>query len=248
MQKVLFVAVLLGIVGVAVGTQDTDIGADRRLPPTFGIGVNYYQQDQGYILNSLKVDVLSGNLADLADLEGVDIDNEVQEMNVKVDMWILPFLNLFGLLGNVDGETTVNTDLFDNFRVDYEGVVYGAGVTMAGGWKRLFGTLTATITETDLDTSSSSVQAWILTPKVGMSSRYGAVWVGGMYQQAEEQHQGRIVIPVYDEVEYDVEFEQQESWNAVVGFATGLSRNWYIDLEGGFGDRTHASFSTTYRF
>ena len=49
-------------------------------------------------------------------------------------------------------------------------------------------------------------------------------------------------------VDYKVEFEQKENWNGAVGLASGLSQNWLIDLEGGFGDRMHASLSLTYRF
>jgi len=223
----------------------TDTVRDSRLPSPVGVGVNYYQQSQGYNLDSLRVNVLPG---DLAALEGIDIDNDVTEMNVKLDYWLLPFLNVFGIIGNVDGETDVDTDLIPGLSVEYDGVVYGGGVTLAGGWKRYFITLTAALTETELDASTSSVNAWVLLPKIGVAGRYGAVWIGGMYQQTDEQHEGNIVVPVFGSVDYNVQFEQKESWNSAVGITTGISENWQIDLEGGFGDRTHASVSATYRF
>ena len=248
-MRVLFPSVL--IVGCTSITRDdshkmlADPVRDSRLPSPVGVGVNYYRQTQGYDLSSLRVNVLPG---DLAALEGIEIENDVTEMNVKLDYWLLPFLNVFGIVGSVDGETDVETDLIPGLSVDYEGVVYGGGVTLAGGWDDYFITLTAALMETELDTSTSSINAWILSPKVGMAGRYGAVWIGAMFQQTDEQHEGNIVVPIYDSVDYDVEFEQKESWNGSVGITTGIGKNWQIDLEGGFGDRMHASFSTTYRF
>lgn len=218
---------------------------DSRLPSPLGLGVNVYHQSQSYDLSSLRVNVLPG---DLAALEGIEINNDVAEVNVKLDYWLLPVLNVFGILGNVNGETDVDTDLIPGLSVKYDGVIYGAGVTLAAGWEQVFVTLTVALTETELDASTSSVKAWILSPKVGMIGRYGAVWVGGMYQQTDEKHEGSITVPVFGSVDYNVEFEQKESWNGSVGFATGIGENWQIDLEGGFGDRMHASVSTTYRF
>jgi hypothetical protein len=218
---------------------------DPRLPLPVGVGVNVYTQNQGYDLSSLRVNVLPG---DLAALEGIGIDNDVSEVNIKLDYWMLPFLNVFGILGNVDGETDVDTDLIPGLSVEYDGVVYGGGVTLAGGWDRYFMALTAALTETDLDTSTSSVKAWIVSPKLGMTCRYGAFWIGGMLQQTDERHEGSIVVPVFGSVDYKVEFEQKEAWNTSVGVATGIGRNWLFDLELGFGDRTHASLSATYRF
>ncbi|MBT7702173.1 MAG: hypothetical protein HN700_17930, partial [Verrucomicrobia bacterium] len=218
---------------------------DARLPLPFGIGVNIYHQDQGYDLTSLKVDVLEG---DLAALENIEIDNDVTEVNLKLDWWALPFLDLFGIVGFVDGQTDVDNDIIKNLSVDYEGVVYGGGVTLVGGWESFFISLTAAIMETELDTSTSSVKAFIVSPKVGVVTRYGALWGGAMYQETDEHHEGVIDVPIFGRVEYDVEFEQKESWNGSAGYTTGVGEHWQIDLEAGFGNRIHASASATYRF
>jgi hypothetical protein len=104
---------------IAAGRQD-----DRH-PLPVGVGVNYYTQSQGYDLSSLRVNVLPG---DLAVLEGIGIDNDVSEVNIKLDYWLLPFLNVFGILGHVDGETDVDTDLIPGLSVEYDGVVYARSV------------------------------------------------------------------------------------------------------------------------
>ncbi|NQU39936.1 MAG: hypothetical protein HQ523_08300 [Lentisphaerae bacterium] len=243
-------AVILFLMGAVTLAQSEPVTTssvlpDNRLPLPFGVGVNYYYQNQGYNLTSLKVNVLAD---DLAALENILIDNEVRETNLKLDVWVLPFLNCFGILGRVDGTTDVETDLIPGLSVDYDGVVYGGGITLAGGWDAWFLSLTAAMMETELDTSTSSVKVWIVEPRLGWAGRYGAVWVGGMFQQAEERHEGNITVPVFGMVDYKVEFEQKESWNGAVGIATGLNAHWLIDLEAGFGDRLHASLSATYRF
>ncbi len=248
-MRLLLLSVWTAVLAMAAQADSHKMGVrderDPRLPLPFGVGVNVYTQSQDYDLSSLRVNVLPG---DLAALEGIGIDNEVSEMNIKLDYWLLPFLNVFGILGNVEGKTDVDTDLIADLSVEYDGVVYGGGVTLAGGWDRYFVTLTAALTESELDTSTSRVKAWIVSPKLGMTCRYGALWIGGMVQQTDERHEGSIAVPVYDRVDYKVEFEQKEAWNTSLGIATGIGRNWLFDLEAGFGDRTHASLSATYRF
>ena len=242
------VLVCCGIAMVVAGTAgaETEVPArDARLPLPFGIGFNIYHQDQSYDLTSLKVNVLEG---DLAALEDIDIDNDVTETNLKLDWWALPFLDLFGIVGFVDGQTDVDNDIIKNLSVDYEGVVYGGGLTLVGGWEPFFISLTAALMETELDTGTSSVKAFIVSPRVGVVTRYGALWGGAMYQETDERHKGVIDVPVFGRVEYDVEFEQKESWNGAAGYTTGVGAHWQIDLEAGFGDRIHASVSATYRF
>jgi hypothetical protein len=247
MRRVALGVLMIACVSVAgVGAGAGEVGSPRAdLPLPFGIGINYYRQCQGYDLTSLRVNVLPG---DLSALEGIAIDNRVSEMNAKLDYWVLPFVNVFGIVGVVDGKTDVDTDLIPGLTVDYEGGIYGGGITLAGGWDRYFVTLTAALTETELDTSRSSVNAWVVSPKAGMTGNWGAAWIGGMYQQTDERHEGSLTLPIYGTVDYEVEFEQKEAWNASLGYTTVIGDLCQVDLEAGFGDRTHASVSATYRF
>jgi len=253
-----FALVLFAMLGTAVGAQASDglfplgksMAGDRQLPLPWGIGLTLHQQDQDYSLARLDIDIP----IDLGLVEDVEVENTVGEANLKLDLWLLPFLNVFGLVGRIEGETTVNlAPFFSDLAVEYDGVVYGAGVTCAAGVGRYFGSLTATYTDTSLDTSDSSVEAWILSPKVGMRAhaRGGhpiVFWVGAMYQQADEEHQGQVTVPVFGDVRYDVLLEEEEPWNYLVGLSTSVGEHVSIELEGGMGDRTQLTGSLGWRF
>jgi hypothetical protein len=233
------------------------------LPPKWGVGFTYYHQDQPYELKdpSQALGIRLANL-DLA------VDNTLDEYDLQADCWVAPFLDVFVLLGTLKGETTVGgfsrllgsanlgqvvNSIFgsngvpDEVGFDYDGFVYGGGVTLVGGWKQVFGSMTATYTWTQLNDGSSSITAWVLAPKVGLSGSKGAAWVGGTFQQVEEHHDGEWTFPGMN-VPYSVDFEQRKQWNLAVGLATGLGEHWALSIENGYGDRYQSSLSATYRF
>ncbi|NQT82290.1 hypothetical protein HQ563_04665 [bacterium] len=244
---------ILVVAGVARAEEQAGLfplgrswAGDRELPRPFGIGLNFYHQEQDYHLTSLTVNLPNVGLAEAA---GVGVENTTNEVDVKADLWLLPFLNVFAIVGDVDGETTVDPGPpLSELEVDYEGLVYGGGLTLAAGGKLFFGSVTMVLTGTELDTSSSSVEAWVLMPRFGVHVGRMAFWVGAMYQEAEERHSGHISLPFFGNVNYDVELEEKEPWNYLVGLSAGISKHWNLELEGGFGDREHVVVSVGYRF
>lgn len=241
--------------------------AGSPLPRPVGVGVTYYTQDQDYRLTSVEVGGAAaaalggaGGLVPVPSemLTGIAADNSVREINVKLDGWILPFLNVFGLVGALEGETAVDNLSpplpVTSLDFDYDGVVFGLGATLAGGVGPAFGALTATYTDTSLDGSESALTAWILAPKVGIRlddvapALDVALWVGGVYQNIEEEQKGRLDIPGMGPVDYAVDLEQEEEWNYAAGATALLDDAWQVDLEAGFGERTHAAASVTFRF
>jgi len=170
-------------------------------------------------------------------------------MNLQFDFWLLPFININVVLGRVEGTSDFNLGPpINTLEFDYEGIVYGTGVTVTGGTERFFGSLNITYTQTDLDVSSSSVEGWVLTPQIGTSIKGGAVWIGANYQKAQEKHAGSISAPYFGDIVYNAKLKEKEPWNYLVGMRANLSQNWSLDFEGGFGNRKHARVSITHRF
>ncbi|MGQ9662527.1 MAG: hypothetical protein ACUVWX_09355 [Kiritimatiellia bacterium] len=233
----------------------------QKLPLPFGLGLTLHRQDQGYQIRRLRLqfqDAIIPDL-DLGQASSVEVDNELFELDGQLDVWILPFLNLFVLLGNIEGKTSVGGTIVESFLgnslvVEYDGIVYGCGATIAVGWKPFFASLTYTFTDTDLEEASSSVNAWVLTPKLGLANEHGAIWVGAMYQEAQEKQKGHRLInlfwpePKVVWIDYDVELEQKRAWNYLGGLHVALGEYWHAELEGGFGERKQATLSATYRF
>jgi hypothetical protein len=227
------------------------IAKGKELPRAFGVGVNWYSQNQDYSLTESAVYAYGFKQSLPEDLE---IENRTVEMNLKMDLWLLPFLNIFGILGSVDGETTVYVDFIDDeIIMDYEGTVYGYGVTIAAGSEKVFGSLTTTITDNNIKTSESSVKALILSPKAGVLFKGRKLWealilwVGAMYQEMDERHQGTFSIPNFMTVDYDVTLQEKSPWNYLAGMSVNFSKRIHMELEGGTGKRKHAMASLVYR-
>ncbi len=235
-----------------------------QLPEPFGISVTVYGQDQRYALDSLTVDIPG---VTFGDVRGLKIDNHIAEQDAQFDVYVLPFLNLFGFIGNLRGETAVDLSSiavpaglgapagfkFNDLHIDYHGTVYGAGATLAGGNDRYFGSLTAIYTREDLKGDfDSSAKAVVVSPKLGVHTKGGSFWIGAMYQKAQEDHKGTfgldVGLPQPIPVGFEVKLKQRDDWNGLVGMQARVAKQLDLAIEGGFGDRRSASVALTYRF
>jgi len=249
-----------------------DMAGDRKLPRTWGIGVDYFEMSQPYQIDSLS---LFDGPVDLGALLVPDpsilpIDNEVRHHDVKIDVWVLPFLNVFGIYGQIDGDTRINLGVLglplppetNSLAISYDGDVFGGGVTLAFGGDSWFGSVTATVTDTSLGGDiKSSVSATTIQPRLGL--RFGdhtEIWVGGYILDAEEKHSGTIDLdlgllgsmlpPPIDgqDVAFEVDLSQSEDFNPSIGMHMMMSDAWEATVEVGAGDRRTVLANITYRF
>jgi len=241
-----------------------DLAGDRKLPRTWGIGIDYFGMSQPYQLDGLTLAL--PQLEDLIPDPGIlPIENEIRHTDIKIDVWVTPFLNVFGIYGRIDGDTDINLGVLglplppatNTLTIDYDGDVYGAGVVLAVGGDRWFASVTGTVTNSNLDGDfKSSVDATMIQPRVGL--RFGdhtEIWVGGYILDAEEKHSGTIsldlgpFVPIpADDVDFAVDLSQQEDFNWSIGTHMMLSDAWEATVEVGAGDRTTVLASFTYRF
>lgn len=253
---VLAIAVLVTAVTNPSWAQSEGAGVSdsgHQLPMKWGFGLTLYNQNQPYDIVSLQIP-LAG--LDLGAADGLDIQNNTDSYHLKFDYWLFPFLNVYLLGGSIEGTTTVKLSdvelglpiTLNNIKIDYSGMMYGGGVTLAVGGKGWFASLTYDITQTDLDVSSSSVSAWVVTPRVGLVFDHAALWVGAMYQRAEETHEGIWEMPYLGAVPFNVVLEQSDPWNYQIGMIAGLSEHWNLNFEGGFGNRKSVLATLEYRF
>jgi len=248
---------LLASTGPAL-TQDSvlpfgkSLAGGEELPLPFGIGLTIYGQTQDYGLKRLAFDYPGINV----DPKAIGVDNSIQEANIQLDVWLFPFLNLFGIAGTVDGTTNVDLSSvpglpvpLGKLRIEYDGEVYGFGANLVGGGQGWFASLTTIWTQENLSGDfDSNVEAWVITPRVGLRDDRGAVWVGATYQDVQETHQGTIELPFLGPVAFDVELEAKDAWNIQLGAATAISKRWHLHVEGGFAQRLSAEFGATARF
>ena len=228
---------------------------DKEFYEPWGIGFDFFTMEQQYSIKQLQFDLPGVSIPDPSQL---DVQNDVKNYDLKVDVWLTPFLNVFAVLGYVDAETIVDlssvpvTGLpfpLGKLPVQYDGSVYGAGLTLAYGGERWFTSLTSVWTDTNLSGDfDSSVNSFIAQPRIGMLMDSWAFWVGGMYLDTEESHAGSIVLPILGPVPFSVELEGSDKWNTAVGLSYTFGPESHLSFEAGFGDRDHTLFNYTYRF
>jgi hypothetical protein len=260
--------VLGGLALPAAASADALFGSglagDRPLPRTWGVGVDYFDMSQPYRLDDLVLD-LPPLAALIPDPSVLPIDNAIRHTDLHVDVWVTPFLNLFGIYGRIDGETTIDLGVLglplppatNTLQVDYDGDVFGYGAVLAAGGDRWFASLTGTFTDTNLSGDfDSSVKATTIQPRLGV--RFGdhtEFWVGGYLLDAEEKHSGTISLDLgpfvpftAEDVGFAVDLSQDQDFNASVGMHTMMSEAWEATVEIGAGDRRTVLANVTYRF
>lgn len=97
-----------------------DLGYDLPLP--YGVALTYADVDQAMLLDELEVGINGGAKEpfDFVAFENASADSE--SIQLKVDTWLFPFMNVFALLGTVDGKAPLDVLLDGNGMLDQLGI------------------------------------------------------------------------------------------------------------------------------
>jgi len=223
----------------------------------WGVGVDIFTMEQDYSIKSLQFQI--PGIGDV-DPSAIKVTNNLSNYDIKLDVWVTPFLNVFGLVGKLNARTYVDLSNVEipglpvslgTLPVSYDGTVYGGGVNLVYGTKRWFAALNNTWTSTSLNGDfDSSVSSFTIQPRLGVIVDSWTMWVGGMWLDTTEKHSGTIALPVpgWPPVPFNVELETANKWNYAVGIGKIFSPQATLYFEVGFGDRNHTLFNFTYRF
>ena len=232
----------------------------ETLPRPCGIGIDYYYQRMAYDVSRLSFNPTTPAqlpfVAAMGDITPGNVRSRVNEVNAKLDIWILPFLNLFGIIGYVEENTKVNVpQLGGDVEVDDNGYIGGGGATFAYGIKHVWATVTIAGTYAGMSNEDAWIRAFVLSPRIGYKfntpwSGTGAnIWIGTMYQNTNEEHKGRINLQGIGPMSYDVKLEGKEPWNLLAGVNADLWGRVGVEIEaGGIMDRQQVLTALTYRF
>lgn len=251
-------------------------GSNRILPLPIGVNANLFYQEQDLIMEELSI---SSNLPipmiDELQFKANSLESKVITYTLKLDAWLLPFLNVYTVIGSAKGETIIDAkashpeipynqlvtivggEQFLDFvyDMDYNGITLGYGSTLVGGTDHLFGSLDFNYTYTNLDIADSSIETLNITPRVGWMGNLGSMgsqlWVGAMYQDMTQNIKGSAPfpgLPEGEEIDFDVTQKAKNNWNYLFGGRLNISKVWHMLLEVGAGARTSFYGSAEYRF
>jgi len=117
------------------------------LPLPFGIGINYYSEKQPFAIDDLQIPLDGGDPVSVKDFAEIDqVTTQQSSLTGRLDAWLFPFLNVYGVFGYTSGDMTGTVGLPAILElgipaqqlplaISYSGPTYGGGGTIAGGFK-----------------------------------------------------------------------------------------------------------------
>lgn len=160
-------------------------GFDLQYP--FGIMVNSFTGSQKIVISDLKVGFNSLAPVPLDFVKFGTVKAVAQSVSLRPDIWIFPFMDIYGIGGPIWTKTEVQVvePFTFNTSASFHGYTVGIGTTLAGGYHGIITIIDLNHTWTTLNKIQGSVQATMFTPRVGFNylfrDRPGknvAIWVG----------------------------------------------------------------------
>lgn len=186
-----------------------------NLPYPFGLGINGFWYGQDYTASNLVISDSSGNITVTADTMYQNTNASEMKGSIRPDLWLLPFLNVYGIFGYTKGtvnpnltipsftmhfsnglELPIDTTIELSDALTYHGPTVGVGVTFVMGFNAFFVVIDYNYTETYPDDHDGKLTNHLLSPKVGIQltskkgNGRGAIWLGGMYYSNNQSFQG----------------------------------------------------------
>jgi hypothetical protein len=231
------------------GRKAIEKGFDLARP--LGLNVIGVYVDQNIAISNLGLST-GENPIQATDFIGFGTNTStVTTANLRADLWVLPFLNVYAIGGVAKANTTVEVVAPIGFTssVDQNGTYFGTGLTAAVGVKRFFVSVDQNWTWTKLEKLDDAVTGRVLSFRVGRTNKLGpqkrlAFWLGAMRVKIASETQGSInlseAIPpeTVDAIRDRLETVEDETWYQDLEPAQKVVVDQIVDrlLSGGGGD------------
>ncbi|XZQ05097.1 hypothetical protein ACJVDK_04045 [Pedobacter sp. MW01-1-1] len=162
------------------------------LPLPAGVMANYITGSQLINIEDLQIGFSGSPNIPLDFVEFSEVKAKFQSINTRVDLWVLPFVNVYGIFGATFTSTTINMSKPFHFTTtaNFNGNTKGAGITLGGMYKGIIGVLDYNNTWSKLENIQGTVhgqmasfRAGHVIPWITKPDRNVMLWVGvnGLY-------------------------------------------------------------------
>ena len=243
------------------------LGQDARkagydLPKPFGISAVAMLQTTTLHMTSFE---LNGTQIPPGLIGGPNSKYESQALAAltRMDMWVLPFVNVGVILGGVKTSTDVTLDVLSGCTIcpssgiqvlpplSTSSFIYGLGGTVAGGAGNFFATVDMQYITAYTEAADLELSMTIATPIVGYNFQNIGVRVllGAQYQDMKEEIIAKVDLGndgTIDTVRVGLE---SDKWATLIGVEKGFTRHWNGSLMYSQGvDRSSLNMMIGYRF
>ena len=185
-----------------------------NLPYSAGLSVNYFWQDSEIVISNLEVGFNNGPLYNLDEIVRFEKSSvEAGAITIRPDIWLLPFLNIYGIFGKANTATKINAGIWvpdaDNnwsevasfgTSANFDATTFGFGMTptigVGGGWLAL----DMNMSWTDISALDKPAFSYVFGPRLGKTFKFHkpeqniAVWVGGFRVHINGGTNGNIAL------------------------------------------------------
>ncbi len=175
------------------------------IPYPAGLMGNYMWMDQGITIDNMQLGLKSDNHdIPLTEVDFIDFGentNTSYTFNVRPDLWILPFLNVYGIFGYGNSHTEVNlvAPVALKSVVDQSISTVGVGIMGAGGIGPVWFSVDANWTWNKPELLDEPTRVNVLGIRMGHTFTFTnkpesniALWVGGMRIKMNSETRGEI--------------------------------------------------------
>lgn len=173
--------------------------AGFSLPYSAGFSMQYLGQESLLIIDNLNVGFNNGPMYNLDGIVRFDEAKALASaLTVRPDVWLFPFLNVYGILGKAQASTNVNFGVWvpdasgiekevlsAGTTVDFNTTTFGIGMTPTIGVGGGFLALDMNMAWVDVPQLSQPARSFVFGPRFGKNFKLKkpeqtvAVWVGG---------------------------------------------------------------------
>jgi hypothetical protein len=168
------------------------------LPKSAGLSVQYLWQRSDIIINNLQVGFNNGPLHDLDEIIRFDkAQTNTNGVNLRPDLWVLPFLNIYAILAQSRTSTAINAGVWIpddstwkkvltiDTKANFDATTFGFGLTPTFGVGGFFLALDMNFSWSDIAELDKPAYAFVLGPRLGKNIKFQqperalALWAGG---------------------------------------------------------------------
>jgi hypothetical protein len=186
-----------------------------QLPYSAGLSINYFWQKSEIVINNLEVGFNNGPKTNLDQIVRFN-DSYVtaSALNVRPDIWLFPFLNVYAILGKANTSTNINAGIWYNnprtgvstellpfsTKAEFNATTFGFGMTptigVGGGWLAL----DMNVAWTDIDALEKPAMSFIFGPRLGKTIKFNkpdsniAFWTGAFRVHLKSGTDGSLAL------------------------------------------------------
>ena len=231
-----------------LGEEATKRGIELPLP--FGSGLVFYHLDRDIDITDVRLGVNGAPPTSVSQFAHLSSTSRVNNLNAKLDAWILPFVNVYAVAGYVwnESDTRIDVELPPllpggptrrrqlTVPTEIQGSVGGLGITLAGGYGPYFMIYDANFDQADLG-FDNRFKAVITSIRGGWNGKAGVrplrLWASVTDWNTFATATGTVADPDGGTLSFEV--DQGPSYRTTYGLGTQYSWRPWLELaaEGG---------------